>query len=487
MRPRTLLLLASIVFAACAVLFGRALLLRPESVGPSDLPPVPVDADRAAARLAGMLAIPTVSRDDAPPDTAAFQALHAYLEEAWPRVHATLAPESVGALSRLFTWTGTDSSAAPLILAAHLDVVPPDPADAWTHPPFAGVVADGIVYGRGSTDDKGSVAAILEAVDALIASGFRPARTVYLAFGHDEEIGGDAGAGRMASLLHARGVRSAVVVDEGGLVTLDGMPGLRRPVAVVGIAEKGGVDVRLAARGAGGHSSVPARPMAVEALATALTRLAAEPMPSRLEGPTAAMFRAAAPHMSLPYRVLFANTWLFGPLVLRAMAGDPATDATVRTTTAFTVARAGEKVNVLPETAEATVNFRTLPGDAPENVLAHVRGQLEGLPVRAELLPGAREATRPSAASGSVMDALAASIRGAFAELDPVVVPYLVVGGTDARHYEPVAAQIYRFLPLEASPSEGLPFHAPDEKLTVGQHHRAAQFYATLIRELDRR
>lgn len=251
MFKRLLAIAAVLTVLLLAVMAWNAARVAPMPVAATTLPALAIDAEASATRLAGAIAFATVSRDDAPgADAAALAGLAAYLQAHFPRVYGKLDHETLPGGSMLLRWPGRDAAAKPLLLAAHLDVVPAD-AEGWTHPPFAGIVAGGFVWGRGALDDKSAVLALHEAVDALLASGFAPASDVYFAFGHDEEVGGTTGAAAIAATLKARGVRLGCVLDEGSFV-FDGVLAVaRRPVALIGIAEKGEFSVELES-GAGG-------------------------------------------------------------------------------------------------------------------------------------------------------------------------------------------------------------------------------------------
>ena len=284
---------------------------------------------RRAAETAGAIRIPTVSEQESDQtDHTTFIELHKYIERAFPRVHTTLRREVVGDYSLLYTWQGEQQDLKPIALLGHLDVVPAQAEKSeWTHPPFAGRIADRFVWGRGALDMKHSVIASLEAVEALLREGFHPRRTAYLAFGHDEEVGGRNGARRIAELLAMRGVRLAYTLDEGQAIVQGIVPGVARPVALVGLAEKGYLTLELAVTGEGGHSSMPRRDTAVVRLARAIDRLDQNPMPAALQPPASWMFDQLAPEMSFSYKLVFANRWLFEPLLLAQLARAPGPNA----------------------------------------------------------------------------------------------------------------------------------------------------------------
>src|SRR5712692_11456707 len=334
-----------------------------------------IDRDRAAEHLAAAIRFRTVSHQDpSEDDRTQFAGLRTFLARTYPKVHRSLVRELVNGDGLLYTWKGADASAKPVLLMAHQDVVPIEPGTEgrWAHPPFGGAIADGFVWGRGALDDKASLVFLMEAVESLLAEGFQPRRTVYLASGFDEEVGGLAGATKIAELLGSRGVRLDYVLDEGRALTQGIVPDLKQPVASIGIAEMGFLSVELVAETEGGHSSRPPRQTSIGVLAAAIERLERRQLPARLRGAPRLELETLAPSMPFGRRVMLSNLWLFAPLVVRALEQNPTTNSMVRTTTAPTIFQAGVKENVLPSKARAVVNFRILPGDSVAGVLAHV-------------------------------------------------------------------------------------------------------------------
>ncbi len=411
-------------------------------------------------------------------------ALHAYLEGAFPRVHAALSKEVVGELSLLYTWQGRETAEKPILLMAHLDVVPvlAGTEDDWTHPPYDGVVADGRVWGRGTLDNKSGVTGILEAVDLLLAEGFTPRRTVYLAFGHDEEIGGHEGAARIAELLASRGVELAGVLDEGGFLTHGVLSGFDATIAVVGVAEKGYLSLELTAESEGGHSSSPPRHTAVGVLSRAIARLEADPFEARLDGATEALLDQAG--VSLPFgrRLVFANLWLFRPLVRRALTATPATDAMVRTTTAATMFSGSEKENVLPIRATAVVNFRILSGDTADSVTERVIRVIDDPRIIVRPRSNRNDPSPVSSTESPFYRRLERSIREVSPEADLVVAPYLLIAQTDSRHFIPLSDGVYRFLGARVTAGELNGFHGTDESIAVAEYARAIKVFYRFLR-----
>ncbi len=433
----------------------------------------------AAERLAAALRFPTVSHEAQAHDETAFRGLHRYLEQQFPGSHEALTRETVAGLSLLYTWPGTDPSLAPILLTSHLDVVPAPPATlaAWQHPPFGGVIADGFIWGRGALDDKGGVLATLEAVERLVSGGFAPARTVYLAFGHDEELGGDEGAGAITKLLADRGVELEYSLDEGMVILQDGLFGLDTPVAMIGIAEKGSISLRITARAPGGHSSMPPPSGAIGRLSRAVLALEANPMPVIPGGVWDAMVDALAPHLPLGQR-LALRTPPFSWMARGRLLAEPTVAAVLRTTTAVTMAGAGTKTNILPREAWAVANFRIVPGDTSGAVVERVREILDDDTLDIEVM----RATEASPASDPDSEAFR-QIAGAIRTIVPgaIVSPALVMGGTDTKHYGKIARNAYRFAPFRLTTEDRTRFHGVNERIAVAAYDDAIRFYEVLI------
>ncbi len=480
------LMLAGGVLVA-VVLFNA--LRPPVTTGPAPAPVAPRSFDEAAAalRLAGALQIPTVSQHaGAATGTAAFRAMADYLQAQFPRVHASLQRERVGDGSLLYRWPGSDPQAAAVLLLAHLDVVPVEPGTEaqWTQAPFSGAIADGYVWGRGALDDKTSAVGQLEAIEQLLATGFVPRRTLWLAYGHDEEIGGAHGARAMAERLAQRGVRASFLVDEGGAITQGVVAGVTRPVASIMAAEKGYVSFRLTARGQGGHSSMPPPQTAVGRLARAVARVQDQPLKPRVTPPVAQMLDRLSADMPLANRLLIRNRWLFEPLLLKVLGDLPVTNAMVRTTTAPTMLKAGIKDNVLPSEAEAVINFRLLPGERLADIEAHLKRVIDDEGIELSILDGfTSEASKVSPTDNAAFAVLERTTREVFPEA--LVATGLVTGGTDARHYDAVAEHRYNFLPVLLQREDLARVHGTDERISISGYANAVRWYARLLENLN--
>jgi carboxypeptidase PM20D1 len=470
-------------FALVLVVGAESIASRQPSVVPLPSSALVVDADAVAAKLATIVKRKTVSASlDSPAPAEELDGLRADLALAFPRAAAALGRETIGEHSLLYTWKGRDPNKKPIVLCAHMDVVPVEPGTeaAWTHPPFDGIVEGGFVWGRGTLDDKGSLVAILSAVDGLLEDGFEPERTVYLAFGQDEEISGRRGAARIVEALLARGVHAELALDEGSALVEGVVTDVPAPVAAIGIAEKGYLSVDLEVQIPGGHSSTPARENALTVLAAAALRLQAEPMPARIDGATAQFFAWAAPEMRFGPRLALANTWVTGPLVERMLSRSPTLGASIRTTTAVTVLRAGVKDNVVPATAAATVNFRVLPGDTTADVLGHVKRVVADERVVATPQAGSRtEPSRVSRTDTRAFGLLARTVREVFP--GTVVAPSLVLGATDGRYYSQVADDVYRFFPFRLRPEDIKRIHGKDERIGVQVLAEGVRFYRRFL------
>lgn len=468
-----------------AVMLVSTLRFQSRQVKPEAPPALEVDAAAAAARLGQAVRWKTVSHQEAGKDDATQLAgLHGFLQGAFPTVHARLQREVVAERSLVYTWKGSDPSLKPLVLMGHMDVVPVEPGTEgkWTVPPFSGEIRDGYVWGRGTLDDKGGVLALLEATEALLKAGHQPKRTIYLAFGHDEETLG-TGAGAIVKLLGDRGVRPELVLDEGMVITQGMMPGVAGPVALVGTAEKGYVSLELVARGTGGHSSMPPAQTAVGILAQALVRLEQRPMPAAVSGLARQMFEFVGPEMAFPLRLVFANLWLTSPLVERILLGAPSTAALIRTTTAPTQLEGSVKENVLAQTARAVVNFRIKPGDTSSSVLYYVQHVIADPRVEVRPLRPGNDPVRPAPVDAPAFALMQRAIRQVAPEA--VVAPALMLGATDGRQWAKLAENIYRFRPVRYV-AEDLPrLHGTNERVSVEDHARCIRFDAALIRGAD--
>lgn len=448
----------------------------------STTPAEKIDIPQAAFnRLGEAVTIPSVSKEGWI-DTLAFRQLDTFLRKSYPLVDSLLEELPVNDFSKVWKWPGKNPNLLPVLLTGHLDVVPADTQQQWTQPPFSGKIVDDHIWGRGTMDDKITVLGITEAVELLLQEGYQPNRTVYLAFGHDEEIGGRAGAQQIANYFKEKEIFFEYTMDEGYLIIQEGMSGLSQPLALVGIAEKGYVSLTLTARlEEGGHSSMPSGTTAIGVLSKALSKLEENPFPPKINGATKALFAYASPEMSFPYNALFSNLWLTSGLLKNILSGDAATSALIRTTTAPTILRAGIKDNVLPVEASATINFRILPGETIKSVQEQVRRIINDNRISvAESGFGNPGNPSPISSTDSLgFKLIQRSIGEVFP--DAVICPALTIAMTDGRFYADVSKGVYRFLPMVIPRAQLSGIHGANERVSIENYSQAIRFYKRLI------
>jgi carboxypeptidase PM20D1 len=449
-------------------------------------------SNEQAERLGQAVRIRTVTIVSSPlesqPGWAEFRAFEDLLRTSFPRAAAALRWEKPGPLSLLLTWTAPEAAAAApgLLFYAHYDVVPGGEDADWTHPPFAGDIADGFIWGRGTLDDKNCLMAVMEAVETLLAEGFKPRRAIYLAFGGDEEIAG-SGAKDIARALSERSVRLSCVLDEGSVIADGVIPFLARPVAMVGVAEKGFANVEIVVDGKAGHSAMPGKGTAAGALSAAVAAIERQRFPLRLTPTVARFFRSLAPHTKGPLKAALKLVRPLWPLLRGPLSRDRSIDALLRTTQAVTILRSGDKENVIPDSARAVVNLRLLPGDSSVSALERVRqiarkNTPRGFSADVRFLEGAA-ASEPIPES-RLDPALWTTLRESVALVAPqaVLAPFLVVMYTDSRQFAGIADAIVRLHPVVLTGQDIDRIHGVDERISLENYGRMIVFYANVMR-----
>jgi carboxypeptidase PM20D1 len=440
----------------------------------------PVDQAQAAIHLSQAIQIRTVSNQNkADNDWAEWDRLHAWLATTYPAAHKAMTREILPNKALVYTWQGSNPALAPIILMAHQDVVPVTAGTEgdWKHAPFSGEIAEGAIWGRGAIDDKGTLVMMFEAAEAMAAKGFKPKRTVVFVSGQDEEAGG-SGARAANELLKARGVKALFVLDEGMAVVKD-FPMVGRPVAVIGVGEKGYATLKIVAPSTGGHSSAPPKETGVETLSKAVLAITSHPFPMKFEGPGADMIRAIAPYAGGIVKVAAANSWLFGPVLVNSLSKSPASAATLHTTIAPTMLKGSPKENVLPQDATAWINYRIAPGQTATDVMNRAKAATKGLDVQLSWAGGIAADPSPvssTTSEGWTLLAVLASDKGTIP-----VAPGLVTAGTDSRYMTGVSSDIYRFSPIHASINEFGMIHGTNEHMTLENLTRMTDFFTRLI------
>lgn len=436
-------------------------------------------SDDVLPRLSGAIRIPTVSYDEvSKTDTLPFGLFHQYLDECFPLIKSNLSKELINGYALLYRWQGKNDALPPVMLLAHQDVVPANASD-WEKEPFSGENDGTFIWGRGALDDKGALMAILEATEKLLGEGFQPEQTIYFAFGNDEEVKGK-GAATIAKTLQERGIIADFILDEGMVITSEMVPMMSKPVALVGTSEKGYMTVELSCEVEGGHSASPQPETAISIISNAITRLTENRPEARLTKPVVDFIDYLGPEISWPAKIVFANRWLFGGLIKKIYTGTAPGNSLVRTTTAPTVLQAGEKENVLPMHARAVVNFRLLPGDTVDGLLAYIESVINDQRVHLKVNPGAYEAAPVSPVDSRGFALIHKTIKMQFE--NTVVTPTLMTATSDSRHYRELSANIYRFAPYHIYPEDMARIHGNNERITIQNYKDMIGFYYLLIR-----
>lgn len=445
--------------------------------------PVTIPA-KSVARLSEALRIPTITYSPEKIDSAAFKQLDALRKKHFPDIDSVLETQYFGHHSVLIKWSGRRPDLPPVLLLAHQDVVPVEAGTEaeWSYPPFSGQEAEGAIWGRGALDDKSTVWGVQEAISLLIQENYRPERTLYLALGHDEEVGGHFGAKAISEYFRSKDIQLEYILDEGQLIVEDAIAGLAEPLALIGIAEKGDVTLRLSlSLENGGHSMMPPEETAISILSNAIVKLERHPFPGQISGASKAMFEYIGPEMSLPYKVLFANQWLTENMIVQQLSKDPTTNAMLRTTVSPTMIEGGVKSNVLPTRVSAIINLRILPGETIASTQAYITQLIADDRIKVEVAEGLYHVNPAPVSSTSAFgfQVIQKSIQQIFS--DVVVAPGLVIASTDSRHFHDLSSQIYRFMPLRLTKAEIKSFHGKNEHIRTENYKQLIQFYYQLI------
>ena len=482
------ILIAALSLALCTVLIAliRTLTGRPERLPAPPLIERALDKAAIAEHLGGLIRIPTVCYDRVEErDYTQWMRIKEYLLQTYPLMHRSMGLDVLGGYALLYRWRGKNPDLKPILLMAHMDVVPvaEGTLDEWKYPPFSGRIAEGYVWGRGAVDMKGSLIAIAEACETLLSEGFVPERDVYISFGQDEEATGESDARNTARLFKDRGIELEFVLDEGGAM-LDGAPfGVNGKIAGLGVSEKGYIDVVLRAKGSGGHSSRPPERTALVELSHALVRLSKTSMSARIAGPARELLVTLAPYMRASRRLMYSNLWLFGAFIKRVYQKDPATNAMIRTTFAPTQAKGSDAPNVLPDCAEAVVNVRVAPWDTVADALEHIRRAIAPFGVS---IAGTQLCAEPSAVTGTDEAAyryVASIVRRCFQGI--IVAPYPMLGATDSRYFTGLTRGVIRFVPFRSMEQDVGTMHGVNERVAVESLAEGVEFFIGILENLS--
>lgn len=479
MIKRILLGLVVLVVLLAAVVLFRTLTFRSKQIAVAGTSAQAVTPE-ALSHFQEAIRIKTISFGDSTLfDSSQFGAFHRFLKKTYPQVHEKMTVEKIG-YSLLYKWEGKRPDEQPYILMAHQDVVPIEEASRklWTVEPFAGEVKDNFIWGRGTTDDKINLISILEAAEKLIGQAFQPERTIYLAFGHDEEVGGK-GAGAIANWFKSRGIKAEMVLDEGGIVTREKVPGLGKPVALIGNSEKGYLSVELSVEKSGGHSSMPEKETAIDILSRALVRLRAHPFEARFSEPMEGFIQMLGPEMKFSQKMAFANRWLFKGAIVGIYEKTGPGNAMIRTTLVPTILQAGIKDNVIPTVARAVVNLRLLPGDLSAGVIDKMNEVVADARVKIVPLITPFEATPVTPIESKGFRKVELTIKQSY----PGVLSssFLMIGATDSRHFSAVSTDILKFSPM----IDPVGFHGIYERVSLDSYALSIWFFENLMRNAN--
>lgn len=469
----------AVLAAFIAVVAVRTIRFRPKPQPEVTKEEIVFDRDAAVDSLAQLVRCKTVSYNDhSLEDEGEFQKLISLLPTLYPNVFAACTFRQLPDRALLLRWPGKQAG-DPAVMMAHYDVVPVN-EEKWDKPPFAGIIEDGILWGRGTLDTKVTFNGILSAANSLIGQGFQPEKDIYFAFSGGEEINGQ-GAPNIVAYFTEHGIHPAIVVDEGGAVVENVFPGVKQPCGLIGIAEKGMLNAQYRTLSAGGHASAPKPHTPVGVLAAACKRVEDHPFKAHIDGPAAQMFDTLGRYSTPLYRVIFANMWCFGWIIdtLGKKSGGEM-NALVRTTVAFTQMEGSSARNVIPPEAKMVSNIRLNPADSVASALAYLEKTVNDPAVEITSL----ESFEPSPVSETGCDAWE-KVAAAVANTWPgcIVSPYLMVQCSDSRHYRDLSNHVYRFSAMDLTAEERSTIHGNNERIRLETAAKAVEFYIRLMRQ----
>ncbi len=444
-----------------------------------------INLDIVAEKLSEVIKLKTISHSDYGKfDFSEFDKFREKLKEQFPLVHGEMNTETVNGYSLIYTWNGKDKDLLPGLFMAHIDVVPVEKGTEknWKYDAFSGAIEEGFVWGRGAMDIKLQIVTMLEACEKLIDNGFQPTRTLYFAFGHDEETDGSNGARKILDVFIKRDIRFEFVMDEGGCINTGSFPGIKKPVAYMGIGEKGYLNVRVDIKGKGGHASTPPANSSLGMAARVICRLEKKKMGIKLVEPVRNMIESLGRHMSFGGKILIANLWLFKP-VFTSIFSKPGTtgEALLRTTIAPTMAEGSMEPNVLPQVSGFTVNCRILQTDSSSDVIRHIAKACKGMDYSTTILRH-EEPSAISSCENEFFKLAAGAVRGLREEV--AIVPYLMVAGTDSIKFQDITKDTIRFSPFTIDSTDMKRIHGTNERISIKNIGDCVHYYCALFKAL---
>jgi len=485
MTKKIIKIITGLIIVLLLVILVKGLMLKSRQLELDSVDKIPITKS-SIINLSRAIQFKTISNaDTSRVDWAEFRGFIEFIEKTYPLVDSFLHKELINEYSLLYRWDGKNSDLKPVILTAHYDVVPveKESLEKWTEDPFGGRIDESFIWGRGTMDDKLSVIGIIEAIEKLLFEGYIPERTIYLAFGHDEEISGFNGGLQIAIYLDQNNIKPEFILDEGLIIVRRQVPGVKKDVAMVGLSEKGFMSVELSVDMTAGHASMPPDKTAIGLMSEAIVKLRNNQPKARVSEPIKRFFDYIGPEMSFAYKTVFANTWLFKGIILNIYNSKPASNALVTTTTAPTIFKSGFQDNVLPANAKATFNFRILPGTSSEELLKHIKDVIDDERINIQAFPNISEPSPVSPVDSYGFKLIERTIRQIFPET--VVSPSLVNAASDSRHYYRICNNIYRFIPYIAETKDLDRFHGNNERLNIEVFKDCIRFYYQLVKNCD--
>ncbi len=464
--------------ALLAVLIFNTLTFKSKQIEAKALP-IAALSKTALGHFQEAISYKTISfNPETKPDSLQFTGFRLFLEKTYPLVHQNLKRELVNNYSMLFEWKGKNAALKPVILMAHQDVVPIEVASKhlWQVDPFAGVVKDDFIWGRGTVDDKINLISIMEGAENLLAKGFQPERSIFFVFGHDEELSGQKGAIPIAKMLVDRGIKAEFVLDEGGLVTTTKVPNITKPAAMIATAEKGYMSIELSVQMEGGHSSSPAKETAIDVVSRAIGQIRENQPKARITSVMEDFFNFLGPEMPFLQKMIMANQWLTKPILMNIYEKNPQSAAMMQTTTVPTILEAGIKDNVIPMIATATVNFRILQGEDSKSVLAHVAKVIDDERVKIKVIGHITEPSKITSVDSEGFKLISKTAKEHFD--GAIAAPFLLIGATDSRYFTGVSDNIIKFSPM----IDPIGFHTINERVSLDSYNRSLAFFEDLMK-----